>query len=111
MVKDDYPCLPPPDFLRIYDELWDRAFGRGKPWVYESTCGGMFSLRRRSFRGVLKDERALDDILMLDRLFSALSRTIHAESNRHEDAAEWHRDIKKMIGVWKEKEKERAKSS
>jgi len=105
MGKEGQACQPPPEFMAFYEELWERAFGGGSQWVYDSTCGGTFSLRRRSFRVVLKDERAPDDILMLDSLFREVAKAVRIESGRVKDEAEWHKDIKQVMAIWKKRGK------
>ena len=96
-------CTPPPEFGLLYEELWERAFGKGKRWVHESTGAGTFSLRRKTFHDLCRDERALDDIMALDKLFRALSMPVHGEAGRHVDVAGWHKDIKRLIEGWKER--------
>ncbi|MFA4972860.1 MAG: hypothetical protein WC683_09620 [bacterium] len=107
-LREKPACTPPPEFMAAYEDAWDRAFGRGKQWVHESTCGGTFSIKRRSFRGVLKDERGLDDILMLDRLFRALAIAVRLEAGRRDDIAAWHKDVDRLTGGWRERYKKGA---
>lgn len=102
-LRDKTGCNPPPEFERLYDELWERAYGTGKRWVHESTAAGSFSLKRKTFRDLCRDERAVDDIIALDKLFRALSIPVHGEARRREDVALWHREIAELIRVWRER--------
>lgn len=105
-LREKPACSPPPEFMAAYEDAWDRAFGRRKQWVHESTCGGTFSIKRRAFRGVLKDERGLDDILVLDRLFRALAGVVRIEAGRRDDVAGWHKDVDRLVEAWKRRRRE-----
>jgi hypothetical protein len=80
--------------IRAVYYAWCKAWGHNARFVMEATNEGKSNLKNKLFKGLCKDEGALDDLCLLKTFLGKLGGRVLADDV-------WREDVEEIMKNWK----------
>ncbi len=68
--------LPPQEFLLGYEVMWLKPFGSNRRDAYDRSDGGEFLSRRHRIKELVRNEKALDDLIVFQYDLESIGRSL-----------------------------------